>query len=122
MKNIFITGSNRGIGLALTDTYLSQGDVHVFGTCRNPDAAKDLQALQKVNPNTLTIIPMDVNDEASLAKAVKMVADETDDLDVLINNAGIFPRTPENVSIGKLEADALNQVLTTNSIAPVMVI
>ncbi|MEO1644482.1 MAG: SDR family NAD(P)-dependent oxidoreductase, partial [Chloroflexota bacterium] len=36
MQYVLITGSNRGIGLALAKACVAQGD-KVFATCRQPD-------------------------------------------------------------------------------------
>jgi NAD(P)-dependent dehydrogenase (short-subunit alcohol dehydrogenase family) len=121
MQQIMITGSNRGIGLALVKQYLSQSNVHIFATCRNPDSANDLQALKAANPTSLTILALDINDSDAIQQAVDSVTSQTDHLDVLINNAGIYPKTPENVALGSLTRDALAHVLSSNSISPVMV-
>jgi len=121
MQQILITGSNRGIGLAIVKEYLSRGDVHIFATCRNPDSADDLQTLKRENPGSLTIVKLDVNDNDSIKQAREQVGSATSQLDVLINNAGIYPKTPENISFGDLSRDALSHVITTNSVSPVMV-
>lgn len=121
MQDIMITGSNRGVGLALVKEYLSRKDVHIFATCRNPDSADDLQSLKAKNPGALTIVTLDINDTEAIHRASEIVSAKTSKLDLLINNAGIFPRTPENVSFGQLSREALNHVVTTNSVSPVIV-
>ncbi|MEO1286687.1 MAG: SDR family oxidoreductase [Chloroflexota bacterium] len=121
MQQIMITGSNRGIGLALVKEHLQRGDIHIFATCRNPDTATDLQALASENPDALTIVALDVNNSDSIEAAKNQVASQTEQLDLLINNAGIFPRTPENEALGKMTHEALGHVLMTNSVSPVIV-
>ncbi|MEL6526163.1 MAG: SDR family oxidoreductase [Chloroflexota bacterium] len=120
MQYVLITGSNRGIGLALAKACVAQGD-KVFATCRQPDTADALQTLAQENPDQVTIIPLSVTDESSLNSCVDAVMSVTDTLDILINNAGIFPKAPEHTQLGALEADALNSVLQVNSVAPVMI-
>jgi NAD(P)-dependent dehydrogenase (short-subunit alcohol dehydrogenase family) len=117
MQKILITGANRGIGLALVKEYLKR-DVQIFAACRNPQEASELQALQS---EKLCLITLDISDEASIANAVEAVAAQTDKLDILINNAGIYPKDAASASFGQLKAENLAHILHTNSISPVMV-
>ncbi len=121
MQYIMITGSNRGVGLALVKEYLSREDSFIFATCRNPDSADELQALKAQNSDSLSIVALDINENASIEKAFESISAQTNHLDLLINNAGIYPKTPENVSFGHLTSDALSHVISTNSVSPVMV-
>ena len=90
-ERILITGSNRGIGLAIVQEYLSRGNVHAFAACRNPDSAVELQKLAKQHQDNLTLIPLEVTDQQSIAAAFNMIAAKVDALDVVINNAAINP-------------------------------
>ena len=117
MQKILITGANRGIGLALVKEYFKR-DVQIFAACRNPEEAADLQALQS---EKLSLISLDISNESSIANAVQAVSAQTDRLDILINNARIYPRDAASASFGHLEAENLAHILYTNSISPVMV-
>ena len=90
MPNILITGANRGIGLALVEEYLTanrrDASTPPAAIPRPPTA---LSVLAHANPERLRILQLDVDDEASIARAVSAIADETGSLDILINNAGI---------------------------------
>ena len=126
MRRILITGSNRGIGLALVNQYLLQTDNVIFATCRNPEAADELKAIASENSNRVHLIPLNVVDPDSIQRAVSSVRAHADGLDVLINNAGILPGgvdyTHQNIStFGMLEADAILRVFAVNSISPVMI-
>lgn len=116
MKRILITGANRGIGLAFVTHYLNAGET-VFAACRTPDSAEDLHALHAEHSKRLHIIALDVTDAASIASAVEQVGGLSDGLDVLVNNAAVFPRTP----FGSLDFDTSMNTFRVNAVAPVMV-
>jgi NAD(P)-dependent dehydrogenase (short-subunit alcohol dehydrogenase family) len=112
-----ITGANRGIGLELARQYLERGDV-VLATARNLETAEDLQALAAQNPGRCHLLPLDVTDEAAIAAVAALAATLVDGLDVLINNAGVFPRNerPET-----LDAQTMLETLHVNAVAPLIV-
>jgi NAD(P)-dependent dehydrogenase (short-subunit alcohol dehydrogenase family) len=112
-----ITGANRGIGLELARQYLERGDV-VLATARNLETAEDLQALAAQNPGRCHLLPLDVTDEAAIAAVAALAATLVDGLDVLINNAGVFPRNerPET-----LDAQTMLETLHINAVAPLIV-
>ncbi len=118
MQTILITGANRGIGLALTRQLL-QDDVRIFATCRAPKRADDLNELAQKQPERVTVVQLDVNDEASIASAVASVAAQTDALDLLINNAGIGGDESGRI-LGQLTATEVSQVITTNAVGPLV--
>lgn len=89
MKNILITGANRGIGLEMTRQLLAQGE-RVIATCRQPKKAESLQALDDQFPDQLTILPLDVTNATSIQAACNAVQRMVPHLDVLINNAGVL--------------------------------
>ena len=122
MQNYLITGANRGIGLELTRLLLTQGRARVFATCRAPERADNLNELAGDNPDKVTVLQLDVNDEASIAAAVQAVSAAAAFLDVLINNAGIFPKGDHaSRGLGNLTSEALSELITTNAVSPLIV-
>lgn len=111
MPTVLITGANRGLGLMFTRQYLADG-WQVIATCRNPDQASELSALSSPD---LTIRPLTVDDDASIAALKQAVGDQP--IDLLVNNAGIFG--PRAAVLGNL--DAWLDVFRTNAIAPIKV-
>jgi NAD(P)-dependent dehydrogenase (short-subunit alcohol dehydrogenase family) len=118
MERILITGANRGIGLELARQYLERGDV-VLATARNLDAAADLQALAAQYRDRCYLLSLDVTDEAAIVAIAAQAAALVDGLDVLINNAGVFPRNEQPET---LDAQVLLQTLHTNAVAPLIVV
>lgn len=117
MKRIFITGANRGIGLAVVARWLAS-DVLILAACRHPDHADDLQALRARHPDKLRLVPLDVRDDAAIHTAVTLVREITPSLDVLINNAAI---NPIGQDLGRLERRQLQDILDVNAIAPILI-
>jgi NAD(P)-dependent dehydrogenase (short-subunit alcohol dehydrogenase family) len=75
-KTVLITGANRGIGRALVDEALRRGAKKVYAGSRGP--------LQHADKRVIPI-KLDVTDAGQIERAGQQI----DELDVLINNAGI---------------------------------
>lgn len=101
MQDIFITGTSRGIGLELTRQYLMAG-TRVFAAARS--ISQSLNDLRAQYDERLVIINLDVTDDEEVGAAFVAVSQHTDQLDVLINNAGVlYPsETILDVSINDL--------------------
>lgn len=88
-----VTGANKGIGLALAHEFLER-NYRVIATARKPDRAADLERLARDRDNRdgeLVVVELDITDTGSIESACKQVSDLCLGLDVLINNAGVFP-------------------------------
>jgi NAD(P)-dependent dehydrogenase (short-subunit alcohol dehydrogenase family) len=110
-----ITGSDRGIGFALTQELVARG-WKVLATCRDPAHAQALQEFAASHPQVI-IEALDVtNTEAIDALAGKYRGQP---IDALINNAGLagasFP------SAAALNADEFQRVMLVNTFAPLRV-
>jgi len=120
---VFITGANRGLGLELTRQYLERDD-QVFGASRQPTEAKDLQRLRRQYPDRLTLLTLDVTSADSIAAAAAAVAAATDGLEVLINNAGVYPHAGSGDAhqrLGQLTHDDAVETMQVNAIGPLLV-
>ncbi|MDX1991898.1 MAG: SDR family oxidoreductase [bacterium] len=130
MQRILVTGANRGIGLAFVQQYLQRGE-RVFAACRVPRRATELQDLLKQYPDHLTLLQLIVSKQDSIDEAFEVVQAQTDALDVLINNAGIYnaPQDDNPVygdddslqKLGVLTFDDALAVLRTNTVAPILI-
>lgn len=83
IKNALITGSSRGIGLAIAEELLNN-DFRVTGTKLNTPFPDKL-----IEADRFTGISVDLGDEQDVVKQLKPMF-KSDLPDVLINNAGIF--------------------------------
>lgn len=86
MKNRiwFITGISSGLGKALAQTVIENGDF-LIGTFRNQSQSDSFNWEHKGKALALTL---DVTDFNEMEKAVKLVIDKFEKIDVLVNNAG----------------------------------
>jgi len=101
MPTILITGCSSGFGLETARHFLAKG-WNVVATMRQP-TVDILPASDR-----LTILPLDVTDPASIAKALAQAGD----IDVLVNNAGFGAAVP----IELIEPDTARQLFETNTL------
>ncbi len=88
MSVILITGSSSGIGLATALHFARQGH-EVYASLRNPEAAPELTQVIAGEKLPVTLVKLDVNDEASVRRGVAEVHRQAGHIDVLVNNAGV---------------------------------
>ena len=115
-STVLITGSNRGIGLALAENYAQQG-WNVIATCRKPNKAADLISLRE-EYNNVNIERLDVTSN----KQIKELAEKYNGIpiDVLLNNAGILGDVKDQI-FGALSEETFEQVFAVNTLAPLKV-
>ncbi|MCC5886261.1 MAG: SDR family oxidoreductase [Gammaproteobacteria bacterium] len=90
-KRVLITGGNSGIGLVAARE-LARAGAEVILACRDTD--KTQQALATINAQAATPavnLPVDLASLASVRTLAERFLEQHDRLDVLINNAGLFP-------------------------------
>lgn len=80
-STVFITGANRGLGLAFAKAVLAAGARKVYAAARDPSTV----TLPGVVP-----VKLDVTNPQDVAAAAKLATD----VDIVINNAGITGGTP----------------------------
>ena len=88
MKNIIVTGANRGIGFEITKQYLKLGH-RVWASYRHESSAKDLLSMTKSFHN-LSPFEMDVTNQESIESAFDDFLQSSLKFEVLFNNAGII--------------------------------
>jgi NAD(P)-dependent dehydrogenase (short-subunit alcohol dehydrogenase family) len=118
-RTVLITGANKGIGFE-TARQLARRGFHVFIGAR--DAAKGDEAAAKVRREGGKADPLvlDVAESASVRPAAEKLAARSDHLDVLVNNAGIYPDKGLNIlTIGR---PRLVDTFQTNTFGPVEIV
>ncbi len=112
---VLITGAGRGIGLEFVRQLLD-AKKNVVAWVRDPLKATELEKLQKQYSQMLKVQKVDINDQTSVASALKTLPQ----LDILINNAGVYLDKGQG-----LQADTIENTKKTfevNVYAPIRVI
>ncbi len=107
-KVVFITGASSGIGKAMA-LYLHEKGYRVYGTSRNPSKYKGFP---------FPLLVMDVTNPESVEQAISTVCAETQQLDVLINNAGMGITGP----LEETPKEEIAKAFDTNFYGPLAVI
>ncbi|XRM40500.1 hypothetical protein ABZX51_003818 [Aspergillus tubingensis] len=113
MVSYLITGASRGLGLGLVRSLATKPatDVSIiYAAARTRTDA--LQQLSNDAPGRVVVVPLDVDSEESIKRAVEHIEHSQGDkgLDVLINVAAIMTHFPQGITT----MDDLNYVFNTN--------
>ncbi len=123
-KVAIVTGANRGIGLAIAQTFVANG-AQVFACMRSLES-KSIAAIAGAS-STAAVVPIlfDLTDEASIKAAIKEIRSLTSQVDVLVNNAGVASGSLfQMTSLAELrrlfEINFFGQILFSQSISRLM--
>ena len=112
-----VTGAGRGIGLEVCRLLAEQKWVVL--ACPHRMGPGKLAELGREHPWHLHRIPMDVRDEGSIGAAVAEMARRVKHVDLLINNAGVYPKQVKGVE--ELEIDDMIDAFDVNAVGPLRV-
>jgi len=115
-KRALVTGGNKGIGFAICQGLLAKG-FDVILAARSLDKAK--AAIEHLQSSNIRSLELDVSDDDSIDTAANNLGQKIDSLDVLINNAGIYP--DQRVNILTVSRELLNQTMNVNAFGAVLV-
>lgn len=117
-KTAFITGTTRGIGLELTKILLKK-KYQVIATGRDTKKSKGLTSLKSDYKNGLNLIDLDVTDDNGILK-LKSELSGVQQIDLLINNAGIFT-SDDNQILEKIDPESALITFLVNTMGPLKV-
>jgi NAD(P)-dependent dehydrogenase (short-subunit alcohol dehydrogenase family) len=115
---VLITGGNRGIGFE-TAMQLAERGFYVFIGARNEAQGREAAEKIQAGGGKATSLLLDVSRSESVHQAVGQFRKIADHLDVLINNAGIYP--DEGVNILTIPREQMVNTLETNTFGPLEV-
>jgi NAD(P)-dependent dehydrogenase (short-subunit alcohol dehydrogenase family) len=112
-RTALVTGGNRGIGLALCKGLADHGLNVVMGS-RNEDKGKGAAAAIRDRGGSVRVEQLDVIETASIEACAERLAADDVTIDVLVNNAGVYP---EGDAL-ETSIDQLDQSWTVNTRGP----
>ena len=123
-KTCIVTGANSGIGRSTAVT-LAKNDYTVFATMRSLERGEKLREIAQRLNLKINQVELDVSDTDSVKHGVIEILDQTDEIDVLINNAGIGSNAViEDVNIesdkGVFETNFWGSVRCIQAVLPTM--
>jgi len=111
-----VTGAGAGIGAELCRLLLDKDNTVV--ACPRRPGSETLTRLAGEAGDRLIEVTMDVADPDSVTEAARRIEQRVDRIDLLINNAGVYPR---DTGLDGLEPKALIDGFEVNAIGPLLV-
>lgn len=117
----FITGSSRGLGLAITEAVLESGG-SVIATARNPSS---LDHLEKKYGGKVLPVRLDVTKTDQVAEAVKQGHEHFGRIDIVVNNAGYadtvaFEDMDPSTFRSQFDTNFMGTVHVTKAVLPIL--
>lgn len=112
-RTALVTGANRGIGRAVVEALLARGVRKVYATARRPESLSELVAASE---GRVVPLRLDVTNAAEVQEA----AAKANDVDLLVNNAGIVGHGFGGFD-DPIWLDAARQEYETNVLGPLRV-
>ncbi|MGM0123852.1 3-oxoacyl-[acyl-carrier-protein] reductase [Enterococcus sp. AZ194] len=107
-KNVFITGSTRGLGAAMATAFAKEG-ANIILNGRGEISADSIQEIQNLGVSCVGVSG-DISDFDSAGEMIDQAIKELGSVDVLVNNAGI---TNDKLVL-RMTADDFEKVLKIN--------
>jgi NAD(P)-dependent dehydrogenase (short-subunit alcohol dehydrogenase family) len=120
MLTAYVTGADRGLGLALVKVLLEQGYQVFAGQYMKQDWHELTELQAQYNNEHLIVFPLDVADDQSVKSAAEVIKQHTSHLDLLINSAALFLDRSGTI-LEELYFDDMRRIMETNQLGPLRV-
>lgn len=112
-RTALVTGGNRGIGLEAC-RQLAQSGLCVVLAARNSEKGEDAARKLRDGGLEVTSEQLDVADSQSVEDCVRRLADAGTEIDVLVNNAGVYPTE----GVFSVNEETFETALEVNTVGP----
>ncbi|MEE2773846.1 MAG: SDR family oxidoreductase [Pseudomonadota bacterium] len=116
MKTVFVTGTNRGLGLGFVDHLLKE-NYRVLATCRDLNQAPELRRLQRQFPESLEVFEVDLLTKDFVDRIKSVLRNRA--IDIFINNAGAMG--PKNQDFQSISLNPWVAIMHVNVMAPLLI-
>lgn len=108
-KTVVVTGANSGVGYKTAETMLFLG-ADVILACRNLQRANDARSALAADypPSAISVLTLDLADFASIDAFAETIRRQKMDIDVFVNNAGVYHQP------GKKTQNGFELIIGTN--------
>jgi NAD(P)-dependent dehydrogenase (short-subunit alcohol dehydrogenase family) len=117
-QTALITGAYRGLGFETARQLAAKGFTVITTARKKSEGEKAADKLRLAGGN-VQFVEMDVTSEPSIQTAVKAVSAIVDHLDVLINNAGVYPDGDRTILT--IDRETILKTYETNTVGPILV-
>ncbi len=118
-KTALVTGGNKGIGFAISKGLAELGFEVIIAARSLKKADAAAKQIKKESDRSLRTLELDVTNDESIRNAAKTLAPKIKRLDVLVNNAGVYP--DKGADILTVSRDLLNLAANTNAFGAIAV-
>ncbi|MBK9097758.1 MAG: 3-oxoacyl-ACP reductase FabG [bacterium] len=108
-KNVLVTGGSRGIGKACVELFLNAGANVAFTFQLAEDQAKKISE-SFTGSSKLKYYKMNLNEPASIEKSLTAILDDFGNIDILVNNGGIW----KEAAIDEMTLEQWNETMNIN--------
>ena len=110
MKTVLVTGGSRGIGRCIVENLAQEGYNVVLNYNKSEKQAKQIQKELQEKKNNIEIYKADVSKREEVKKLINFTLKKFNNIDVLINNAGIAKLQMFN----DIKDEDWNEMISTN--------
>jgi NAD(P)-dependent dehydrogenase (short-subunit alcohol dehydrogenase family) len=121
----FVSGGNRGLGLAIASALLHGRETRTVMGMRDPQSAVEAQRVSANQPGRAMMVAFDHTDQASIERAAEWCGSVLGSLDLLVNCAAVnqaagWPPEASKGGLAALRREALLEMMAINLVGPVM--